>query len=85
MTEFLFNLCLKFTIPSQSKFNFVSPHNLDANLIIFIKNIHENSEIRRILVYFRTDSQKSFFANILLLKGPTKILTPAYLTNQKYF
>ncbi|RNA09495.1 hypothetical protein BpHYR1_002301 [Brachionus plicatilis] len=23
--EFLFNLCLKFTIPSQSKFNFVSP------------------------------------------------------------
>ncbi|RNA35213.1 hypothetical protein BpHYR1_050707, partial [Brachionus plicatilis] len=35
---------------------------------------HENSEIRRILVYFRTDSQ-----------GPTKILTRTYLTNQKYF
>ncbi|RNA30090.1 hypothetical protein BpHYR1_004993 [Brachionus plicatilis] len=80
--EFLFNLCLKFTIPSQSKFNFVSPFDH----LIMIMNFklptkatqkkveHENSEIRRILVYFRTDSQ-----------GPPKILTPTYLTNQKYF
>ncbi|RNA07818.1 hypothetical protein BpHYR1_019233 [Brachionus plicatilis] len=36
--KFLFNLCLKFTIPSQSKFNFVYPIIWIFDHLIMIMN-----------------------------------------------